>query len=521
MKKIYILTVLIALLVIPAACNLDRFPTDVIDTQQAFRTADDAEKFNTGMYADLRNRVYGQYMYAPDVQSDLLNATVEYGNTVGGVHSWTFSSSDYYLTDIWAYPYSAIADINNFLDNVSNVVLDTDPDQAAEEQARIDLYVGEAHLMRAYYYHNLVRRYAKPYNDPTQASTDLGVPVVITYDINARPARATIAQVYDQILADIAVAKTLLITDGAVGSEYLTADCVTALEARVYLYMHRYADAAASANTLITSVSPAYPLISDPAAFSKIWTDDDPAESIFQLFASKPSELPNNVTYLAANDIYINYVPGVASNRPLYVPQQWVVDLFDPADTRYGVFVRPMPVNIRGINYPSAPDEVPARAGISLISKYPGNPALNTEIAPNSNYQHKPKVFRIAEMYLIRAEALAMQPTPDYPNALATLNLLRVARGLTALTGVTGTALVDAIREERTRELLCEGQRLDDLKRWGLGVVRLAPQNDAIAQAGTGMVDLNRPANDNKLQAWGIPANDKLANRNIIQNPGW
>jgi starch-binding outer membrane protein, SusD/RagB family len=49
-----------------------------------------------------------------------------------------------------------------------------------------------------------------------------------------------------------------------------------------------------------------------------------------------------------------------------------------------------------------------------VINKYPGNPALFT--AASTNYQHKPKVFRVAEMYLIAAEADAQTPLAKLPH---------------------------------------------------------------------------------------------------------
>ena len=91
------------------------------------------------------------------------------------------------------------------------------------------------------------------------------------------------------------------------------------------------------------------------------------------------------------------------------------------------------PVYVMGTDYPS----------FWCINKYPGNPALFT--AASTNYMHKPKIFRIAEVYLISAEAAAQTPATEAA-ALTTLNLLRVARGATALVGLTGTALMDAIK---------------------------------------------------------------------------
>ena len=156
---------------------------------------------------------------------------------------------------------------------------------------------------------------------------------------------------------------------------------------------------------------------------------------------------------------------------------------------------------------------------IICVNKYPGNPALFT--TATTNYAHKPKIFRIAEMYLINAEAAA-QISGSEATALSSLNAIRTARGLTALTGLTGTNLLNAVKEERTRELMFEGNRIDDLKRWKLGFERKTPQNINIIVTGADYNQKVVAAGDNKF-VWGIPTNDITTNPAIAnqQNPGW
>ncbi|MBP6365526.1 MAG: RagB/SusD family nutrient uptake outer membrane protein, partial [Bacteroidales bacterium] len=108
----------------------------------------------------------------------------------------------------------------------------------------------------------------------------------------------------------------------------------------------------------------------------------------------------------------------------------------------------------------------------------------------------------------------ASQPTV----AVSALNALRVKRGLSELpTTLTGAALFTAIQEERTREMLCEGTRLDDLKRWGLGFSRKAPQNANMVLTGTAASGLSVEANNQKF-VWEIPANDLQTNKNLVPN---
>ncbi len=501
MKRVY--TLIICLLALGlSSCDLDRSPYDAIATKDAFKTVDDATAFNTGMYSYLRNRVYGIFDYTTDVQSDLLHGSTDYGNRNGLPYTWTFNSGDYNLRDVWMMYYDAIASINLFLDNVDQI-----PTSSTAEQAAIAKYKGEAYLLRAYYYHQLVKRYAKDY-EPSSATTDKGLPIVTTYDLTFKPTRSSVEATYQQILSDIASAKTLLTTVGTPGAIRMTKDCITALEARVYLCMHKFDEAAAAADVLISSNT--YPLATTAAAFKKIWHEDDLAESIMQVFASAPTELPSPAATnrsSAVNNIYLGYNAATGTYIPDFIPEQWVVDLYyDNNDVRKAVYLEKKTLTISNTQYP----------GIYLLNKYPTNPALNPG-GTTPNYQHKPKVFRIAEMYLIKAEALASKAIPDLNGAMLVLNDLKTKRGLAAMT--SSASVMDSIKVERTREMLCEGTRLDDLARWKMGVTRGAPQNQGIVALG---YNLSKPANDNKM-VWGIPNNDITTNPNLTndQNPGW
>jgi hypothetical protein len=503
MKNIIkILSVTAVITVASVSCDLNRYPYDAIEVTQAFATMKDAGTLNNGLYRGFRSVVYGIYMFSTDVQADLLNATLDYGNRNGFPHKWTpFLADDYTIRDTWRYQYNVIANINNVINNSDKIAITT-PD----EQNTMNKYMGEAYLMRAYFYHQLVLRFAKDY-EPASAATDLGVPIVLDYDPSLKPSRSTVAEVYQQILDDLGQAETLLAsTPGVQNASRLNKDCVTALKARVFLCMHNYTGAVTAANSLITSGT--YPLITDATNFKNMWVNDGSSaatgqETIFQLAASQPSELGN------ANSIYLGFNPTSGKYTPDFVPEQWVIDQYEATDIRKAAYLEQKPVYVMGVDYP----------GEWCINKYPGNPALFT--GATTNYQHKPKVFRIAEMYLISAEAAAQAPATE-ADALATLNLLRTARGASTLVGLTGTALMDAVKAERERELLCEGTRIDDLKRWKMGFTRSASQNDALLVTGQDFTIKTVTASDPKF-VWAIPANDMTTNPNLAgeQNPGW
>ncbi len=499
MKKLNLKYLVLATMIfglVSCSKKLDKFPANAIELSQSFKTLKDAKTWNSGLYSNLRGRLYGSNMFIQDVMGDQLNATLDFGNRNGSPHRWVdFLAADGALSGPWAGYYSSITNINIAIAGFSNIATST-----AAEKTELDRYKGDAYLARAYYYSQLILRFAKPY-EPATATTEPGVPLVLEYDIYLKPARATIQQVYGQILSDINNAKTLLSTvAGVQGSSKFTTHCASALEARVKLNMQDWSGAKAAADAVITAGT--YPLITTATELKAMWTTDLTKEVIFQSFVSKPNELANT------NSIYLGFVAGNGKFTPDFVPSQWVVDMYDNADLRKAVYFERKLVLIQGFDYPN----------VWLVNKYPGNPALFT--GATTNYQHAPKLFRVAELYLISAEAGAREGAASEAAALTRLNQLRVARGLPSLVGVTGATLTQAIRDERFRELAFEGFRLFDLKRWHLGFARSAPQNTAFINIGANYESLSIAADAQKF-VWGIPTNDITINPNLTQNTGW
>lgn len=499
MRKTLIRNILLlSVIVSVGACKkqLELFPYGSISLQQSFETVKDGTDWDNGFYTSLRNNVYGGTWLVPqEVAGDQLNATLDYGNNYGNPHRWgqSFNSDDGVLSGTWAGAYGVIRNLDLCIQNFSNITTTSQSDKDL-----MNKYLGDAYFARAYFYSELAIRFCKPY-EPSSATTDLGLPLVLTYDVNALPARATLAETYTQILSDITQAKTLLASyPGSQSATKFNIDVVNALEARVRLNMQDWSGAMTASNTLISSNK--YPLITTQAALSAMWTNDISTEVIFQSSVTKTSETPQT------NNIFIQYSTSAGANDPFFLPTKAIVDFYDASDIRKGVYFAQLPVKIQNISY-----------SLYLVNKFPGNPALFTSSL--SNYQNAPKVFRVAEQYLIYAEAAARTGSND-AQALSALNTLRTARGTTTLTGLTGTALLQAVKDERTRELAFEGFHLWDLKRWHQGFTRGTPQNLGPINQGANY-NLLTIAADNNQFVWGIPTNDIVINKNLVQNPGW
>ena len=122
-------------------------------------------------------------------------------------------------------------------------------------QRRIKLR-GIALALRGYSYFELVNTYAPTYSI---GASKPGVPVYLepTNGGTKGNPRATVQEVYTQILADLNAAKALLTTQRS-GKAYININVLNGFLARVHLMMGDYALAATSAN----AARQGYPLMS-------------------------------------------------------------------------------------------------------------------------------------------------------------------------------------------------------------------------------------------------------------------
>lgn len=467
-----------------ASCDLNQLPNDKITSETAWEKVDDAVRFRTGIYSIFNSINGGKYTYSTDYQSDLLNATVSFGNRGGDLYRWDFTSAQYDISDIWRYNYECINNCSNIINNIDKIVGNND-----EEKSKLKMIKGEAYLMRAICYHTLVLRYAKDY-EPQTAANELGLPIVTEVDPDNKPSRSTLAETYTFIKNDIKEARTYLTTVGSANSIYLTADAIDALEARVDLYMHNFAEAITLSQKIINK----YPLITDKASFANMWLKDEGSEIIFKTFSSVDERTNEYNTYLAYNT-------ATSSFQPDFIPTKWVIDLYNSNDIRKDVYFLNEEVNCNDII-----DKV------YMLKKYPGNPDLKKR---DEDYFQMHKIFRSAEAYLIAAESAFKDNKAT--EALGYLNSLRTKRGDLAL-NASGDALLTAIKNEWIKEFIGENTRLNDLKRWHEGFQRHDSQASEVVQKGP-LFDTFKADVTNMKFIWEIPANDLKANTNI--KPNW
>ncbi len=477
------------------ACTKDLEPPQAIPTERSLKTKSDLMAWYYGFYSYFRTLQNGDFVLLQEYQADMLNATKTFGNR-HYTHRWDdFHASENAVGNVYLAYYATIRNINFFLNKVESYTPSRD-----SERDTVNIAKGAAHFFRAYCYHELAIRWSRTYQPD-----ELCVPKVLELDLKAKTKRATQKEIFDYILEDLDKARILLSKrEGVTSADEVTKDVVKALKSRVALTMKKWDVALSTASDLVTLGK--YSLLASAVDVEKYWHDDKPTdESIMMLYGNFAlAENTQSMYPLMRRSRDYGYIL-----QPDWLPSQWVLDLYAPNDWRRNVYF----LEEELLDYNNNPYPNKAWA----VNKYPGNKMFDQD--GKRNYRHLPKPFRIAEQYLIAAEA-AHELGQD-ANALAFLNALRGSRGLIPVMA-TGTALRDEIRNERTRELAFEGFRLFDLRRWGLPCKRHDPQNEEFLSVlpRDAYVALERP-NDHPKFIWPIPHHDIICNPDLVQNPGW
>lgn len=419
--------------------KLDIKPQQSIDAKIALSTPENIKTAMVGAYYTARSQyIFGSYF---DEVSEL------YASTGDMLFMGTFeepaefinkeaTTTNLFVEGMWMTAYNLINDCNMLLDPDVMAVLNDDDK---------DLIEGQARFLRGWVLFELTRFFGLPYVSGV-TNSQMGVPIVLTPTKDASDAinvaRNTVEECYAQALADMIAARDLLPGENDV---YATTYAASAVLARIYLQMGNYGAAAVEANRVIESG--AYSLMPTPLqAFNNAQNCSEDIFALQQNIASNDSWLP--VMYASLN----------GTGRGDYEIQQPFLDRFDASDLRgmlqTNTDVSNTIADITRMYY----------IGVGTIVNSGG---INT--AKYGSYYTNISLIRLAEMYLVRAEANFEDPGTDVgPNTpTQDINIIR-ARANAPLYASAVTR--DQIREERYLELCWEGFRLHDLKRWKMNI---------------------------------------------------
>ena len=461
--KIYNKTInkyLIAILftsVLATACEkrLDVFPTSSISDSKALLSEGDVLVTLIGTY----DGAQAATVYGGDIM--VLNELIGNGENIN--FTGTFAGlSDAFKAQMtanngnasgtWASSYSTINRANNVLSALGKVT------SSATKKSSVE---GEALFLRGSLYFELVKLFAKPVGDGDYAANP-GVPLVLTPTGNVSEAdykaRATVKAVYDQVIADLTRAESLLPSSNGI---YATKWSAAAQLSRVHLMLKNYAEAGAAANRVITGSGKSLASDIDKNWFTYINNGGTtPGEYLFSMKMTAQDGTNALNTYFGRT---ISGISGSAGRSDCKIKAAHFTQ-YETGDKRKDFFV------LSGGNYYT-------KKHLDRLGDVP--------------------VVRLSEMYLTRAEANVRNNTSVGAAPLADVNAIRTRAGLPALTSIT----LAAVLKERKVELAFEGQGLPDAKR---------------LQNNVGLLAWNAP---NLIMP--IPQREMDVNKKLVQNAGY
>lgn len=501
--KLYILLATVAFF---ATSCLDKMPEDAIPSDEAIRTVDDVNLAVVGIYDAFKSSALysGNLTLLPDLQADFVYGVKGNTNVYGDIWRWKdILATNKSIEDVYAALYNVINRCNFLLDRVDGVRKNTTDDDALDQ---IDECCGEAYFARALAYSELVKLFCKAYESDEDAASQLGVILTEHYLGDEEMKRASLKDSYQFILDDLDRAAELLALDDDYdpsndsealynNATYFNEYTVYALRARVALYMRKWDEAIKYSGKVIDSgyylLSSCTNEVSTGVSYYKyMWTNDLSTEAIWKV------GFTINSYGGRLGEIFFNY--DYSSFRPDYVPATWVINSYNANDLRVSTFFQTYVTGYsHGLSWP-------------LLIKYFGN---KTFYDNKILHVSMPKVLRLSEQYLIRAEAYVQQAQPDYGRAGKDITTLRAARysSYGGSTPISAANAMDVIEAERVKELYMEGFRLQDLKRWHKGFER-KPQDQSLANGSSLKVEADDP-----LFVWPIPQHELDAPGSHVQ----
>jgi hypothetical protein len=503
-KKIF--SIITLLVFAASSCkNLDVTPSDAISTGTIVTTTDGLTNALNGVYAlfkdhiefnglvDQNNMYLRQFYQLSDFASDdIVNGQITEDplfNSFTLNHSPSQSNTRYF----WYVSYKMITGVNTVIDAV---------EKSGKTDATTNQLLGECYFLRAFCHFNLVRLFGKPYSvDPNSP----GIILRTNLTDPAIKARSTVKEVYESVIADSEKAAALMTQPR--GVQYASQNAAWSLLARVNVYKEDNAKAIEYANKVINSGK--YTLANKEAYKTLFANATTSTETIFCVAFTKVDDYGKfgSIASMIYSDGNSGWGEEYASSSLRSAMSA------HPEDVRWS-YIIPLSNGAGGVQ---------KKNGIEVyyISKFSFQDGL-----PNLS---SPIMFRIAEMYLIRAEAEAK--TGATPAALDDVDMIRKNRGLEASLYnkvlPAGKTALDVVLAEKRIEMAFEGHRTYDVFRnkrtlnktyWGYHINGLKETDIDLSKTPTGYPNLTVPYTSPRIIYY-LPIDETLSNPLATQNP--
>lgn len=428
MKKYKVIVSIFLLNFVLMGCedSLDIEPRQSISPGVALSSGENIENLLIGAYAEAgESSSYGGFLpmltdlYGFDDQASW-EGTFQQPREVFNKRIFVDNS---FVRNIWMNGYQVINQVNLVIDHLDLV-----------DEDRQDNVVGQAYFLRALNHFDLVRLFGAQY-EPSQQNSQLGVPLMLEgitdYLGDLDVPRSSVEEVYSQVISDLNRAYELLPSSNSFFADKYAAQ---ALLARVYLQQGDYAAARDAANDVIENSGHSL-----TNTFAEAFNNDsNSSEDVFSFQVTTQS---------GTNQLVVHYADQSFGGRggDIVVNQEYIDKFNSDSDERASFF------------YSSA------QSGATLTGKY------------TNQYGNIP-VIRLAEMYLIRAEANLREGTEVGNSPTEDVDIVRGRANAALLSDVT----LEDILLERELELLFEGHLIHDYKRTNRNIGDLSADDDAL-----------------------------------------
>jgi starch-binding outer membrane protein, SusD/RagB family len=470
--------------------RLDQKPPDGIIREDYWKTKEQVRAAVIGCYGSLLGNPGGgvsipeQLFLWGELRADMLAPSLGTFNAEYEIMNVNTSSSNAIVN--WRPVYSTINYCNTVIDFAPGVLQN---DKTFTQEA-LDAYVAEAKTIRALLYFYLARSFGDVPLKLRSTSSDKEIA-----DIEKSPQQDVLNQVIKD-LDDAASKAPLSYGNAASDKGRITRYTINTIQADVYLWMDKYAEAIAACDKVINSKR--FGLIASGSAwFNTLYRTGNSSEGIFELqFDAQKLNTFYNIFAVSSKQF-------IAANR--------VMDQVYTTD------------DVGGLKDLRA-DGASVRASDGLIWKYVGKNSTDL-IAQSDSYTHW-FVYRYADVLLMKAEALAQLNRGQ--EALQIVNVIRTrAQALEATNTHPDAASVTEVSrfilEERAREFMFEGKRWYDVLRY------VKRNNYAQLDYLLDMVAGTVPANtvrttqakmkDHNSHYFPIYDYELQTNKNLVQNP--
>lgn len=504
MKNI-IFTLIVFFMVAASSCKkLSSLPSDAISTETLVNTSEGLTNALNGAYAlfkdhiefngqvDMNNMYLRQFYHLTDFASDdivcgqVTTDPLYYSFSLD--HSPAQANSRYY----WYLSYKIITGVNTVIDAV---------EKSGKNDAATNQLLGECYFLRAFCHFNLVRLFGKPYTVDPNAP---GIILRTNLSDPSKKARSTVKEVYDSVLADAEKAAGLMTRSR--GVQYASQEAAWSLLARVNLYKEdnakaiEYADKVINSGKFTLATKDMYPKLfaNATSASETIFCIAFTVVDDYGKFGSIASMIYSDGNSGWGEEYASSSLRAAMSAHPEDVRWSYIVPLKDAG----GVVQKKNGIEVYYISKFSFQDNLP-----NLSS---------------------PIMFRIAEMYLIRAEANAKAGATAA--ALDDVDLIRKNRGLEASlynkVVPAGSTALDIVLAEKRIEMAFEGHRTYDVFRnkrslnkayWGYHLTGLKETDVDLSRTPAGYPNLSVPYTSPRIIYY-LPVDETLSNPLATQN---